>query len=182
MSWVVLPVKSFERAKSRLGPTLSPERRRALARSMFLHVGRTVEPLVDGVLVATDGDDVAMLAAGLGFDVLRDDGPARLARIVDRALGSLAGRVDTALVLMSDLPELSRHDVRAVLAEPCIAPDRHDLGTNALHVPIGASTSFGHADSFLRHRALGLPVVRRPGLAQDVDSPSDLFGLARASV
>ncbi len=183
MIWAALPVKSFERAKSRLAPSLSPERRRSLARSMFLHVGRTVAPEVDGVLVATDGDEVAMLAAGLGFDVLRDEGPGRLAVVVDRAVETLAGRAVSALVLMSDLPEVSRPDVRAMLGGPCIAPDQAELGTNALHVPIGTSTSFGHEDSFRRHiERLQFDVVRRPGLAQDIDQPEDLWRLGRPTV
>lgn len=183
MIWAVLPVKSFQRAKSRLAPSLSPDRRRALARAMFLHVGDVVAAHVEGVLVATDGDDVAMLAAGLGFDVVRDEGPRPLAEVVDRALDSLTGRASSALVLMSDLPNLSAEDVGAMLGAPAIAPDRAGLGTNALHVGVAARTSFGHDDSFQRHLGrLTLVVVRRPGLAHDVDHPEDLRRLAQLGV
>src|SRR5690606_9522197 len=57
--WALVPVKAFERGKSRLSPVLSDEARAAFARALFDHVldvltrARTVE----GVLVATDSLD-----------------------------------------------------------------------------------------------------------------------------
>jgi 2-phospho-L-lactate guanylyltransferase len=65
-----------------------------------------------------------------------------------------------------------------------VAPDRAGGGTNALLLspPSAIMPAFG-VDSFARHRTLavgaGLPstVVERPGLALDLDTPSDVAAL-----
>ena len=69
---------------------------------------------------------------------------------------------------------LDHHDV-------VIAPDRHELGTNALGLALPARlvTSFGYPDSFRRHVAaargsdLRIHIARSPGLAFDLDLPAD---------
>ncbi|MGH2457081.1 MAG: 2-phospho-L-lactate guanylyltransferase, partial [Candidatus Limnocylindria bacterium] len=89
-------------------------------------------------------------------------------------------------VLHGDLPNLAVDDVRALVdaipaAGVAIAPDRAESGTNglALRPPDAIGFRFGPG-SFAAHRAearragLSLAVVRRPGLAFDLDTPDDL--------
>ncbi len=180
MTWAIVPMKRYGEAKSRLAPILSPAQRAAFARETFLSVLACVAAEVDGVLVATDGEDVAADARAHGAEVLLDaEGRVPLRAVVDRAVRHLVapGRARVAVVL-ADLPELGRDDVRALLAPSgkVVAPDAAGLGTNALVVPLGTEvrTAFGSGESFRLHRE-GTTVVRRDGLATDIDTPEDWY-------
>lgn len=171
ITWAIVPMKSFARAKSRLSGVLGPAEREALARDGFERALDAVEGLVDGVLVLTDGQDV--VEASRGHRVLCDLPGAGLGALVNRGLEHLDA--ERALVLMADLPDIVAEDVRALLQHRhAVAPDRHNLGTNALVLPLPGSACFGHDDSFLRHLRRAPVVVRRPGLALDLDLPDDL--------
>jgi 2-phospho-L-lactate guanylyltransferase len=141
----------------------------------------------DGLLVATDGDDVASLAASRGASALRDEGVSSLAAVVDASLAYVASRgADAAVVLMADLPRIEPVDVGGLL-EPL---DDHDVvlvrdhignHTNALAVapPTAIATCFGRDDSFAAHLAaasaagLRAAVVTSERIAFDVDVPAD---------
>jgi len=192
-TWALVPARSFATAKSRLG--LPRSARAALARALFGHVCDAVaaSSRLAGLLVATDGDDVADDAAARGLGVLYDQGQPPLAAVVDRGLAQLAARGATAaLVVMADLPLVAASDLDAVVAaladaDVAAAPDRDELGTNALAIRLdpdrAAATCFGHRDSYLRHVAataaggLRLATCRRPGLAFDLDWPDDVDAL-----
>jgi 2-phospho-L-lactate/phosphoenolpyruvate guanylyltransferase len=188
--WVLVPARSFATGKSRLGAL--GRRRAELAQALLEHVlaVTTATPGLAGILVATDGDDVAALARRRGAAVLADAAPRGLADVVDRGLATLAERgARAALVLMADLPLLTSSDVtrltRALAGSDLVlAPDRDRLGTNALatHLP-AAPTCLGHPDSFCRHVAAAcgrgdrLVTLDRDGLAFDLDGPADLADL-----
>lgn len=193
-AWALLPVRSFATGKSRLGSLGAA--RADLARALFDHVAAAVASLP--VLVATDGDDVAAAAAARGFDVIADargcTAPT-LAAIVDRGLAALAAHgASAAVVLMSDLPLVRAADVARLVsaldgADVVAAPDRDQLGTNALalRLPAALATCFGNADSYRRHLAaaraagLRLATLDRDGLAFDLDVPADLDDLLRTA-
>jgi len=186
--WAVVPVRSFRTAKQRLAAVLSPDDRAALARRMLVTVLTALRdcPGVDGVIVVTDGDDVAAVAASFRRAVVRDDGGG-LARAVAAGLAAVAEGAP-ALVVLGDLPSVIARDVEVIIAAcppdgAAVAPDRHGLGMNALVLRparvIGAPP-FGNPDSLARlqraAREAEVPLVRvdRPGLALDVDVPDDL--------
>jgi 2-phospho-L-lactate guanylyltransferase len=190
--WAVIPQKSFARAKARLAPALGTVPRRALARELF---GRVLGACsgcgeLAGVLVATDGAEVAALAARGGALTLRDPGPqsAPLSTSVDAALVRLRTHGAThALVIMADLPQLTGRDLRELLAalretRVVIAPDLQRRGTSALglRLDLPFNTAFGRSDSLQRHlreaarTAGGARVVYNPRVALDVDTPEDL--------
>lgn len=195
-AWALVPVKRFDRGKSRLGDALSAQEREGLARAMFDRVvGEVLAGLVAtgdlaGVLVITDGEEVAERARGLGVSAMIAEGvrPGRkLGAIVDEGLAELRARGATAgLVIMGDLPSLEADDVRA-LAELLgahdvgIAPDAAGTGTNALavHLPAPMPTRFCGGESLADHledarrRGLRVAICERPGFGFDVDQPGD---------
>jgi 2-phospho-L-lactate guanylyltransferase len=187
----LIPCRSFRTGKSRLA-TLGAGRAE-LAQALFGRVLDALEPWVDGVVVATDGDDVAAAARERGAEALFDDTDA-LAGIVDRGLARLAAAGATgALVLMADLPAITAADVgrlRGALdeADLVLAPDRDRMGTNALAIrlPAPIGTCFGHPDSYHRHlaagRGLAICTLERDGLALDLDVPADLDDLIHGGV
>ena len=109
---------------------------------------------------------------------------------------AMDGSAARLLIVPADLPLIEPADVAALLdaaggAATIIAPDRAASGTNALLLgpPAAVEPSFGEG-SFARHRgsiaAAGLTcsVVSRPGLALDLDTPTDvamLLAVSRAS-
>src|ERR1700710_1662626 len=109
---VILPMKSFTLAKTRLRDGMSDQARAALAREMFVRALRAAMQCsrVDDTYVVTNGDDVAASVSALGdvqqtrISVLRDPKPNMpLSDLMDWALGGAAARAATrALILMAD--------------------------------------------------------------------------------
>jgi 2-phospho-L-lactate guanylyltransferase len=194
--WALIPFKGFDRGKSRLSSVLPPGERQALARRLFDHVVAVFRecPSVDGVAVVSSSADALAHAKQLGVTTLEDPPNSRgLADVVDAALVELERRGATsALICMSDLPELAVPDVESVIrqleeTDVVLVPDLLHEGTNlvALRPPTAMPSCFGHADSLQRHRdraiALGLTVSiqLRSGIGFDVDHPGDLERLRR---
>ncbi len=207
--WAVVPAKSFATGKSRLSPVLADPERARFAGGLLDHTLSVLGAAgLDGVLVATDGDDVAALARQHGAHVLRDAGSAappvpptgearsgsRLAAVVDGALAEVEARgARTALVLMADLPRIEVADVAQLLgavAEGAVVLAADHLGrhTNALAMspPTLIGTCFGRGDSFAAHRAaveavgFEVAVVDNERIAFDVDAPADHARLGSA--
>lgn len=176
---VLVPIKAFDAAKSRLAPALEGPARTALARMMATQVLDACAPL--DAFVATDDERVAAwaMAAGAGIvwtagldlngsvaagvDAMRDEGYERL------------------VVAHADLPFATDLGTIATFPGATLVPDRRDDGTNVLVVPAAIEfvPMYGPG-SFSRHlvqlRAAGVPVriCRRADLAWDVDVPADL--------
>jgi 2-phospho-L-lactate guanylyltransferase len=194
--WAIVPAKSLARGKSRLSPLLDDDERVRFARRVLEHVLDTLMACdLDGVLVATDGDDVASVAVSRGAEVVRDHGAGSLAGVVDLALENVASRGGaSAIVLMADLPRIEPRDVKALLAalldhDVALVHDHEGHHTNALALspPTCMRTCFGRADSFAAHlataRAAGLScvVLENGRIAFDVDLPADHEELTAAT-
>ncbi len=190
----VLPVKTFSRAKQRLGDAVAPADRVSLAEAM---VGDVLEALaavpgIDRVVVVT-AEPLARRAALAGCALVIADPhetgqSAAAGRGVRAALDDSADRV---LLVPGDCPALHPFEVQRLLdtaAVPVtIVPDRHGSGTNALLLapPDAIAPAFGPG-SFDRHcsaaraAAIDFAVAELHSLGLDVDTPDDLAALAAA--
>jgi 2-phospho-L-lactate guanylyltransferase len=179
---VLVPVKSFRRAKARLAPTLDPDRRAALARLMAARVIAAAAPLP--VAVVCDDEEVANWAAGLGASVLSEPGRG-LNGAVETGVATLGDAgADEVLVVHGDLPLAEGLAGLAGHGGVTLVPDRREDGTTVACVPPGAGFRFSYGPgSFVRHCAeadrlgVGLRIVRDPALQADVDLPSDIPGV-----
>ena len=162
--------------------------RAALNRQLF---GRVLTATLaafksDRVVVVTADPLLLPLMRGQGLHALEDAGGG-----LNAALG-LACRYATArgaraiAVLPSDLPGITADDVKALVANlkptPCcvVAPDEQEEGTNALALTPPAPDFFRFGpDSFQAHlelaktRGMTVRILRRPGLAHDLDTPDE---------
>jgi 2-phospho-L-lactate guanylyltransferase len=181
-SAVVVPVKSFARAKARLAPVLDEQARADLARRMAERVLRAAGSLP--VTVACDDDEVAAWARDLGASVAWTPGTDLNGSVTQAVAGVAADRV---VVAHADLPKAQ--DLAIVVGDSgvVLVPDRRRDGTNVLSLPTDAGFVFQYGPgSFARHRAeakrLGLDaiVIEPPDLTWDVDDPADLEGLGCA--
>ena len=175
MLTAVVPMKSMDLAKGRLAGVLDAAGRHALARQMLEHVLSVLrEAGIDRVRVAS-GD-------GGSGDLNRDVSEA--ARLVQR------DGATQLLLVTADLPYLGTADVAALIeagrGSAVVIAEAKDGGTNALLLrpPTVLEFAFAtHAPSADRHaeraRAAGIEpvIVRRPGLARDIDTPADLAAL-----
>jgi len=189
----ILPVKSFTRAKQRLGESVTTRMRMELARAMvddvLLALGETES--IERIVVVTREPSVATPARAQGAIVVEDaaeDGQsAAVALGVRRAL---AEGIERVLCIPGDCPAIDPAELASLLrapfqeAEVVIVPDRHGTGTNGLLLtpPDAIAPSFG-PDSCARHRALataaGVPCrLERPAsLLLDIDTGADLAAL-----
>jgi 2-phospho-L-lactate guanylyltransferase len=192
----VLPVKSFAKAKQRLGDAIGGSDREDLAAAMVRDVLAALGAVaqLDDVIVVTAEPVAAEAAERAGALVVHDPDEwgqsAAANRGIDAALARDAAR---ALLVPGDCPALEPGEVARLLERDddtpsvVIVPDRHGSGTNALLLaPPGAvEPSFG-TGSFARHaaraRAAGaaVKVCELPSLGLDIDTPDDLAALRRA--
>lgn len=185
--WALIPVKPFGLGKSRLAGVLDAQGRAALNRRLFDHVfGTAVAALgANRVAVVTSDSELAATVAGRGAHGVVDAGD------LNAALGQvcrivIARGAKAVLVLPSDLPFLAKDDIAALTSALApapgvvIAPDASDQATNALALapPDPDFFRFGPS-SFAAHqqaahaRGAAIGIVRRPGLAFDLDTPDD---------
>lgn len=183
---VIVPMKSFALAKSRLAGVLDPSQRSALARWMAERVLAATGTLP--TMVVCDDPEVADFATAHGARTVWTPGKglnAALASAVRTAAGDGHPRV---VLAAGDLPFAHHLDDLAGLVQApvpqdavLVVPDRHLEGTNVVSFPSGAPLrlAFG-PDSYRRHlqgaERTQLPVVEihDEALGWDVDTPADL--------
>ena len=190
----MLPVKSFSRAKRRLGDAIGDDERQELAAAMVSDVLAALVPLVDEVIVVTAEPQAARRAEESGAAVVHDPEEAGQSAAAARGIeAALARGADRVLLVPGDCPAADPRELEGLLAleggppQVVIVPDRHGTGTNALLLapPTAVPPSFG-AGSLARHAALAwgagatVRVRELPSLGLDVDTPADLAALRAA--
>lgn len=187
----ILPVKSFARAKQRLGVTLADPLRPILAEAMVADVLGALSgtPAIAHTIVVTrepsviealEGDDATTVISDAG-----ETGQSAAA-----ALGIAHARregFDRVLCVPGDCPALDPEELGELLDSTAglpgvvVLPDRHGTGTNGLLLspPDAIAPSFGPG-SCERHLALARAAgvrarVERPqSLLLDIDTGADL--------
>lgn len=188
--WVIIPVKPFTRAKSRLAHALTPLQRQHLAEAMFRRVLSIVRsaPQVMNTLVVSRDTKALSIAREYHARTLQETGAPELNSALTRATQVVATwGSEAVLVLPADLPLVSREDIAGLaevgLKNPSvvIATDQNQDGTNALLVrPPGAIPYHFGPGSYQRHLALARERGIEPltyhsdRLALDIDLPADL--------
>lgn len=191
---IVIPVKDFGAAKTRLHPVLGPQRRSALARELcertlaFFRRHFPQHPL----LVVTASGAIAALARTRGAQVLPELRAAGLSAAA-RLAAAWARRQGFASMLLvpADIVNLDVREFRRLLAQPrtdtsvLICP-ASDGGTNALLTTppdvlpfcFGEGSSLAHRD---RAAELGLSwrMLQFEHLRFDLDTPADLETLSQ---
>lgn len=181
---LLVPVKAFHEAKSRLAESVVSPGRAALARSMATAVLRAGKQLRTAVVC--DDERVARWAAGNGAMTLWKPGRG-LNGAVTEAVNDLgeAGFV-RVVVAHGDLPLAQSFASLADLDGITLVPDRRGLGTNVISLPTGSGFGFSYGpSSFARHLAeakrvgIAARVVADENLSLDIDTPQDLEELRR---
>jgi 2-phospho-L-lactate guanylyltransferase len=168
----VVPMKATALAKSRLSGVLDPAGREALSRRMLEHVLATLREA-----------GLAEVEVANAEQELNADVTAAARRVQDAGAREL-------LLIMADLPYLAASDIAAMIeagrTSDVVIAEAKDGGTNALLLrpptvlpfafTTGQPSARFHADH-ARNVGIEPAMVRRPGLARDIDTPDDLSAL-----
>lgn len=187
----VVPVRTFEGAKSRLGAVLDAEERRDLVERLLRRTVRAAVATrgIAAVIVVSPDPEVLAVAGAEGATPLtqrsRGLNPA-LGEARDAATAAGATRL---LVIPADLPEITAGDLAVVLdagdrvgaPSVVLVPDRHGRGTNALLLTpadvidpaFGGDSRAAHA--WLAESADAAYVEVADVLRLDLDTPDDLL-------
>ncbi|MGA8363938.1 MAG: 2-phospho-L-lactate guanylyltransferase [Solirubrobacteraceae bacterium] len=192
----ILPVKSFARAKQRLGASVADPLRADLARAMVgdVLVALSETTSIERTIVVTREDSVSAAARYVGALVVEDTAEEGQSAAVDLGVKrALAEGFERVLCIPGDCPALDPAELDVLLEDPeledpernvIIVPDRHGTGTNGLLLtpPDAIAPSFGPG-SCGRHRELARAAgavcrVQRPAsLLLDIDTGADLAAL-----
>jgi 2-phospho-L-lactate/phosphoenolpyruvate guanylyltransferase len=192
---ILIPVKDQRNAKQRLSSVLDAGERVALAQAMLEDVLDAVAATAGRPPVSlVTGDPHAMLLAQRhGFSVIEDAENAGETAAIEIATRICVQRgISWTLVIPGDAPLVTAKEIDTILksalvAGSVLASDAKGRGSNAvLRRPADLfPLRFGN-DSFAPHlaaaRATGKAcvVLQLPGIALDVDDPTDLAALAQA--
>jgi 2-phospho-L-lactate guanylyltransferase len=188
--WAIVPIRTLEGAKSRLGEVLDAEERHDLAVALLERTVRAAvaASTVAGVVAVSPDPAALEIAAGGGAHPLRQRTSGLNAAVAEARLEACRLGATEVIVLPTDLPQISPSAidelVRAARDTPgplvLLVPDRHGRGTNALFLrpPDVIEVAFG-GDSRLAHAAradaAGVAYRELDGpLAMDLDTPDDL--------
>lgn len=177
MNWTaIVPFKQPGSRKTRLAGRLSETDRTRLSEWMFAHVVEVLRQSPSVAAIAVLGEK---RPAGWDGLWLEDQ-----SRGLNAELAAARDALDDCclLVIHADLPLLTVEDIETLLeaavSSCALAPDRHGTGTNAL--ALGKSGPFdfcfgdGSLDRHIKAAKGKAHIVRRTGLAFDVDTPGDL--------
>ena len=192
--WVIIPAKPFHSGKARLSNLLGVDARAALSRRLF---GRVLDAALstfpaDRILVVTKDQLLLALMRGQGLHTLEDTGGGVNPALALGCRHAARHGARSIVMLSADLPHVTTADVAALRAAinegpGCVlAPDEQEQSINALALapPDPDFFQFG-PDCFQAHIAAGkarkLPVqvLRRPGLAVDLDTPESYRRFAK---
>jgi 2-phospho-L-lactate guanylyltransferase len=192
---ILVPVKNLANAKQRLASVLDREDRVVLAQAMLQDVLETLGAWSGrpDVAVVTSDPFAREMARHFHFEIIADENSRSETDAIEMATQVCQSRgVDSTLVIPGDIPLLQVWELERILEEApaegsVLVPAADGRGTNAaLRQPSGLfPLRFGN-DSFEPHlaaaQATGKPcvVLTLPGIALDVDNPSDLRELVAA--
>jgi len=190
---ILIPVKNLSNAKQRLASVLDQSSRTKLAQAMLSDVLETLGACryCTEIGVVTSDSFAMELARSFHFEVISDDACRSETEAIEIATRFCEQRgINNTLVIPGDIPLITVSELEQILSNvpregTVLVPSADNRGTNAaFRSPAGLfPLRFGN-DSFKPHlaaaQATGKPcaVVSLPGIALDIDSPSDLRQLA----
>ncbi|WP_404478880.1 2-phospho-L-lactate guanylyltransferase [Novosphingobium sp. BL-52-GroH] len=185
---IVIAVHPPEEGKSRLASVLCDAERYDLNLRLYRQTLRACMAVVAPERCHVVSRSPALLreAAQAGMSAHPEEGRDLNLALTQGAMAARANGATSVLSVSTDLPLLQPADLEAMIAAGeasavVIAPDRSGLGTNALLVRPPLAIPYRHGIDSCRHHVLAAQsigveplLIQRPGLAADLDLPTDL--------
>ena len=190
-----IPVKRFNRAKSRLADVLTDQQRQQLSQAMLCDVLRAVtgsQALAGAVVISAD-PDARQIAKQYGAETMHDPaetGPSAAIALAEAYLSSRSG--DGMMAIMADVPLVTASELGEMLIahgpSPAVtlAPARNGLGcnaaicspTNVIGLRFDGKSLALHHQLAERQGAAVTSVVTQ-GVGLDIDNADDLEAFCR---
>ena len=185
---VIIPVKTFSNAKTRLD--LSPQKIELLCKIMLEEILQitSISPRIEKTIVVTKEKQAIEIAEKFNATVIKDEKEESVnsaVALADKYL--LENNFDASIVLPQDIPYIKTQDIDFMLnyiAPPnfaIIVPSRRFDGTNALvRMPIDLMKTHYDEDSYKIHmntaknHTLNVAMVFVKRIMWDVDNKEDL--------
>lgn len=186
---ILVPVKDLNHAKQRLSTILDQAARTELAHAMLHDVLEVIACWEDRpeVAIVTCDSFALTLASRFGFEIIADHANTGETAAIAMATHVCEMRgVENTLVIPADIPLLEAWELRKIIESApregsVLVPAGDGRGSNAIfRRPAGLFPLRFGTDSFKPHlaaaKATSKPcvVLTLPGIAVDVDHPSDL--------
>jgi 2-phospho-L-lactate guanylyltransferase len=193
----IVPANILKASKARLAPCLTPSNRSRLSVAMLFDVLHALTQVreVERVTVVSADQSVQRITRLTGTHFLWEGERRGLNKGLRLAVRDASWRrASAALILPSDIPLITPHEVRRFLTisdgySVALTPSKDGGGTNALLLrPPGIMNPAFGKNSLQRHLSLarrnGLPsrVVKLRRIAVDVDEPRDLMRIRKLSL
>lgn len=195
--WTFIPLKDFVQAKQRLSGFLSPSERRCLFQAMVEDVldVLTQLPGLERIILLSDDPTAKLLAEHYSIECWSEKalGGPGLNPVVNNAVQSVVGQVDSVMVVHGDLPLASIDEWELFIGthqqvinkeKVTIITDRQCDGSNVvLCSPPGMLNYEYGSESCHRHRAqaqgkgMVVEIMELLGLSRDMDDGEDLAEL-----
>jgi 2-phospho-L-lactate guanylyltransferase len=190
--WAIVPVKPFNRSKSRLSSVLESKERENFSRHLLDQTLKTLSQVAEigGILVVSRDAGALALARHHKAQTVQESGNPELNDALTRATQVVIAtwNARTVLIAASDIPLMQTSDIQGMLAlantpaSIVIATDRKAEGTNALLIRppgiipycFGESSNEKH-QAMAREAGIEPKVYVSPTMALDVDVPEDLL-------
>jgi 2-phospho-L-lactate/phosphoenolpyruvate guanylyltransferase len=189
--WILLPVKPFRAAKSRLATVLSDEQRFKLAHSLWLHTIQAIrKSRFSPPVMIISRDEIALAYARENrIAYWREGEHQNLNESLASAVKAIQPKnVSSVLIVPVDLPLLTTTHLDELISKlpnqipsAAIVPDRRGEGTNILFLAPPELFPFHYGPhSFRYHQeaaqrvGVSISVMEDPVFAADVDLPEDL--------
>ena len=192
---ILVPVKNLSGAKQRLASLFDQPTRTELAQAMLFDVLETLGEWTGRPEVGIVSSDLfaLQLAQQFRFSVIPDNNNRSQTDAIEMATRFCESQgIDNTLVIPGDIPLIQSWELAKILESApsegsVLVRAADERGTNAIfRRPAGLFPARFGNDSFEPHhaaaQATGKPCVllSLPGIALDVDNPSDLLALAAA--
>ena len=192
---ILVPVKNLSGAKQRLASLFDQPTRTELAQAMLFDVLETLGEWTGRpeVGIVTSDPFALQLAQQFRFSVIPDNNNRSQTDAIEMATRFCESQgIDSTLVIPGDIPLVQSWELAKILESApsegsVLVRAADERGTNAIfRRPAGLFPARFGNDSFEPHhaaaQATGKPCVllSLPGIALDVDNPSDLRALAAA--
>ncbi len=188
---VVVPIKAFTSAKTRLSPRFDADQRACLAQAsaerVLFAVANCVPVNMSIAVVETSA--AAKMARHHGFDVIqRTDIYGQSAAVTAGFHAAIERGATNVLTVSADVPLVRPRDIEEILKPRgpvlVLVSDREGRGTNALRLDpaVEMRLHFG-PDSLPQHRdeaealKLSVKVIDNPRVRIDIDTPEDIEAL-----
>jgi len=188
-SFVIVPVKRLEKAKSRLSPLLSSNERKQFCFEMLKDVLRSVKTAkyIHQAVVMSMDDTALQVAKSFDATPFKESKLGLNQAILEAVNWCAEEGVSSALILPADIPLVTSKDLDGIFSLGknsgiVISPSKSREGTNALLLtPPNVIPTFYGQHSFRKHiqeasaRGVGIHIFRSSRVALDIDTVEDLI-------